>query len=69
MVELIIGILAGVVLTRLSFKLRHSIAGTLVAYDTHPDEPVDLYLELDESPDSISKLEYVTFKVKRISQK
>ena len=67
MLELILGILVGVVLTRLFFIPKH--AGTLVAYDTHPDEPVDLYLELDESPDSISKLEYVTFKIKRISQK
>ena len=69
MLELIIGILAGVVLARLSFKLSHAIAGTLVAYDTHPDEPTDLYLELDESPDAISKHEYVTFKVRHISQK
>ena len=67
MLELIIGILVGVVLTRLFFIPKH--AGTLVAYDTHPDEPTDLYLELDESPDVISKRAYVIFKVRHISQK
>lgn len=67
MLEIIFGILVGFVLTRLFF--RPKCAGTLVAYDTHPDEPTDLYLELDESPDAISKHEYVTFKVRHISQK
>ena len=67
MLEIIFGILVGFVLTRLFFRPKYT--GTLVAYDTHPDEPTDLYLELDESPDVISKHEYVTFKVRHISQK
>ena len=64
MLEIIFGILVGFVLTRLF--LRPKCAGTLIAYETEPDEQTDLYLELDVSPDTISKCEYVTFKVKNV---
>ena len=40
--------------------------GTLVVYETEPDDPDELYLELDESTETVSKSEYVIFKVKNI---
>lgn len=64
MLELILGILVGVVLTRLFFRPKY--AGVLLAYETEPDEQTDLYLELEDSPDMIAKCDYVTFKVKNI---
>ena len=64
MLELILGILVGVVLTRLFFRPKY--AGVLVAYETEPDEQTDLYLELEDSPDMVARCEYVTFKVKNI---
>lgn len=64
MIEFILGLLIGGVIVRLFLMPKH--VGTLLVYETEPDDPDELYLELDESTETVSKSEYVIFKVKNI---
>lgn len=60
----IIGLILGVAISKFIFKPKY--AGILRLYKELPDEPVSLYLELEESPDKLLDSEYVTFKVKEV---
>ena len=64
MIEFILGLLIGGVIVRLFLTPKH--IGTLVVYETEPDEPDELYLELDKSTETVSKSEYAIFKVKNV---
>lgn len=58
------GILVGFVTAK--FLLKPKYAGVLLVYDSDPDEPIDLLLDLDVPAKDIAKAEYVTFKVKNL---
>lgn len=59
-----LGILIGVALAKALMKPKH--AGILRVYDSEPDEPANLFLELDTSVENVMKKEYVTFRVTKI---
>lgn len=58
------GILVGFVVAK--FLLKPKYAGVLLVYNSDPDEPIDLLLDLDIPAEDVSKAEYVTFKVKNL---
>ena len=64
-VGLLIGLISGCVLMKLIFKPKN--AGILRLYDSEPDGEVQLYVELNEPPETLLHCEYVNFKVMTVN--
>lgn len=67
-VTFILGALIGCIVTGILVKSdKPKCAGILRLYEAESDDEIGLYLELDESPESLLECNYVAFKVTRVT--
>lgn len=67
-VTFIIGALLGCVITGIAIKpTKPKCAGILRLYEGEEDGGIGLYLELDETPESLLECKDVNFKIRRVT--